>query len=171
MTNTPARDEVDGIVEAWRHILPDIDPSPMAVFSRVSRLARRFDLYRRKAFLAQNLEPWEFDVLSVLRRAGYPYSLTPGALLTELLVSSGTMTNRIDRLEAKGLVHRAPSREDRRAIQVILTPDGVEAVDGALEELVRVEREFLAPLSEDDRKHLVDLLRIVLAPLDAAATK
>nr|WP_223875375.1 MarR family transcriptional regulator [Nanchangia anserum] len=163
----PRRDEVDQITQAWAEVLPDLDTSPMEVFSRVSRLARQLDLRRRQAFLAHGLEPWEFDVLSALRRAGAPYSATPGSLMTELLVSSGTMTNRIDRLEDQGLVVRSPSPHDRRGVQVSLTDAGKERVDHALGELVRVERDLLAPLDDAHRDELANLLRRVLIPLDS----
>ncbi|MDO4613885.1 MAG: MarR family transcriptional regulator [Actinomycetaceae bacterium] len=161
------RDEVDAIMKAWRKVRADVDTSPMEVFSRVSRLARQLDLRRRQAFMAQGLDTWEFDVLSSLRRAGEPFQLTPGQLMTELLVSSGTMTNRIDRLESKGLVRRSPSPRDRRGIYVSLTADGIARVDGALERLLAVERELLAPVSDDDACQISRLLRAILVPLDS----
>lgn len=170
MTHTPAasvKDEVDQIMQAWAALRPDVDTSPMEVFSRVTRLARQLDLHRRRAFLAHGLEPWEFDVLASLRRAGEPFTLTPGQLMTELLVSSGTMTNRIDRLETKGLVTRAPSPSDRRGVQVSLTPEGITRVDAALAELVAVEADFLRPLPSSARENLAALLRTILVPLDA----
>src|SRR5438270_11712156 len=95
-----ARDEVDRLVAAWRRERPDLDVQPLEVLSRVTRLARHLDRARRTAFAEHGLEPWEFDVLSALRRAGAPYQLSPGQLLTQTLVTSGTMTNRIDRLAA-----------------------------------------------------------------------
>ena len=107
-----ARDEVDRIVLAWERERPDLDVRPLTVLSRVSRLARHLDLARRSAFARHDLETWEFDVLSALRRAGAPYRLSPGALLTQTLVTSGTMTNRIDRLAEHGLV-RAAARPRR----------------------------------------------------------
>src|ERR1700690_4318526 len=91
------RDEVDDLVAAWRQQRPDLDVAPLQVLSRVSRLARHLDIARRGAFGAHGLESWEFDVLSALRRAGPPFQLTPGALLPTNLVTSGTMTNRMDR--------------------------------------------------------------------------
>src|SRR6478736_2685605 len=124
-----SRDEVDRIVLAWERERPDLDVRPLTVLSRVSRLARHLDLARRSAFSRHDLETWEFDVLSALRRAGAPYRLSPGALLTLTLVTSGTMTNRIDRLEDKGLVERQPSPDDRRGVLVQLTDAGLERVD------------------------------------------
>ena len=160
-------DEVDRIVEAWHRERPDLDVAPLSVLSRVSRLARHLDLARRGAFSRYDLEVWEFDVLSALRRAGKPYQLSPGTLVTQTLVTSGTMTNRIDRLAERGLVERLPAPGDRRGVLVRLTPDGRVRVDGALEDLLHVERELLAGLPEKDRNRLADLLRIVVAPFDA----
>src|SRR4029077_11875717 len=91
-------DEVDDLVAAWQAERPDLDVRPMQVLSRISRLARHLDRERRNAFTAHGLESWEFDVLAALRRQGAPYELSPGALLRTTLVTSGTMTNRIDRL-------------------------------------------------------------------------
>ena len=108
-----AADEVDALVEAWRRERPDLDVAPLEVLSRVSRLARHLDLARREAFDAHGLEPWEFDVLAALRREGPPYALSPGRLLQVTLVTSGTMTNRIDRLAAKRLVERVPDPHGR----------------------------------------------------------
>ena len=97
-------DEVDELVEAWTRERADLDLAPVEVFSRISRLARLLDKARREAFTAHRIETWEFDVLAALRRAGRPYQLTPGALLKETMVTSGTMTNRVDRLAERGLV-------------------------------------------------------------------
>jgi DNA-binding MarR family transcriptional regulator len=161
------RDEVDDLVAAWRTERPDLDVTPLQVLSRVSRLARHLDLARRAAFAAHGLETWEFDVLSALRRTGPPYQLTPGALLRATLVTSGTMTNRVDRLAAAGLVHREPDPQDRRGVLVTLTPAGRARVDAALADLVKHEQKLLNGLSATDRTTLAGLLRVLLAPLDA----
>ncbi|MBC7290941.1 MAG: MarR family transcriptional regulator [Actinotalea sp.] len=160
-------DEVDRIVAAWNRERPDLDVAPLQVLSRVSRLARHLDLARRTAFDRHDLELWEFDVLSALRRAGEPYQLSPGTLVQQTLVTSGTMTNRIDRLAARGLVERRPAPGDRRGVLVRLTPAGLERVDAALADLLRVERDLLAALPEGDRRVLADLLRVLVAPFDA----
>src|SRR3954471_6124787 len=107
------RDEVDELVEAWHRERADLDLAPVEVFSRVGRLARLLDKARRDAFTAHSIETWEFDVLAALRRAGKPYQLTPGALLRQTLVTSGTMTNRVDRLPQRGFVQRSPPRPPR----------------------------------------------------------
>jgi len=162
------RDEVDDLVAAWRAQRPDLDVEPMQVLSRISRLARHLDIARRGAFAEHELESWEFDVLSALRRQGPPFQLTPGALLRATLVTSGTMTNRIDRLERKGLVRREPDPRDKRGVLVTLTDQGQERVDAALAGLLRRERALLAGLDDAERRHLADLMRILLAPFDAA---
>jgi DNA-binding MarR family transcriptional regulator len=163
------RDEVDRLVEAWHAERPDLDVRPLQVLSRVSRLARHLDRARRAAFVAHELEGWEFDVLTALRRAGSPYQLSPGALLRATLVTSGTMTNRIDRLAAKGLVSRLPDPSDRRGVRVRLTPAGQERVDAALTELLDYERKLLSGLPLSDQAQLAGLLRRLVAPFDEQA--
>ena len=169
--STPAdgglRDEVDDLVAAWRAQRPDLDVEPLQVLSRVSRLARHLDLARRASFASHELEAWEFDVLSALRRQGPPYQMTPGALIRATLVTSGTMTNRIDRLAEAGLVHRRPDPRDRRGVLVTLTDQGRAKADDALADLLRRERKLLASLGADDRHTLAGLLRTLLAPFDA----
>ncbi|RYV50368.1 MarR family winged helix-turn-helix transcriptional regulator [Pengzhenrongella frigida] len=160
-------DEVDRIVAAWHRERPDLDIEPLTVFSRVTRLARHLDLARRGSFARHDLEPWEFDVLSALRRSGAPYRLSPGVLLTQTLVTSGTMTNRIDRLAEHGLVQRLPAPGDRRGVLVQLTDRGLAQVDAAMAELLDVERALLADLSAEDRTRLAQLLHDVVAPFDA----
>ncbi|HEY1703162.1 MAG TPA: MarR family transcriptional regulator [Trebonia sp.] len=160
------RDEVDDLVAAWQSQRPDLDIEPLQVLSRVSRLAKHLDIARRSAFAAHSLESWEFDVLSALRRAGPPFQLTPRALLRATLVTSGTMTNRIDRLAARDLVRREPDPRDRRGVLVTLTEQGQEVVDAALADLLASERKLLASLNADQRDQLAGLLRTLLVPFD-----
>jgi DNA-binding MarR family transcriptional regulator len=167
-TAAPLRDEVDDLTAAWRDQRPDLDVEPLHVLSRVSRLARHLDIARRSAFAAHGLEAWEFDVLSALRRAGPPFQLTPGALLRATLVTSGTMTNRIDRLAESGLVFREPDPRDRRGVLVTLSERGREVVDAAFTDLLDREQALLASLPAAQRRVLADLLRTLLAPFDAA---
>jgi DNA-binding MarR family transcriptional regulator len=157
-------DEVDGLVEAWQQERADLDLSPVEVFSRISRLSRLLDRARREAFARHAIEPWEFDVLAALRRAGKPYQLTPGRLLHETMVTSGTMTNRIDRLAGRGLVLRSPDPHDRRGVLVGLTAAGKKTVDAAFEELLAQERELLRVLPAADRSDLIAHLRALMAP-------
>ena len=163
----PGSDEVDEIVARWQSERPDLDVSPLQVLSRVSRLARHLDRARRAAFAAHDLEIWEFDVLSALRRQGPPYQLSPGALLRATLVTSGTMTNRIDRLTAKGLVSRRPDPGDKRGVLVQLTEAGLRTVDNAFAELLAGEEALLTGLDAGQQEELAGLLRILLVPFDA----
>lgn len=160
------RDEVDRLVEAWGRERPDLDVSPLEVLSRVSRLARHLDRARRTAFAEHGLEGSEFDVLAALRRAGRPYVLSPGQLIGRTLVTSGTMTNRIDRLEAKRLVERLADPNDRRGVHVRLTPKGRAKVDAALADLLARERTLLDALTPRQRTTLANLLRTLVTPFD-----
>ncbi len=153
------RDEVDRIVDAWSRERNDLDFSALQVLSRVARLARHLERARRTAFAASDLELWEFDVLSALRRAGAPYQLSPKALLQQTLVSSGTMTNRIDRLVDRRLVERRTDPNDGRGILVVMTPAGRERVDAAIATLLTAEAELLERLSAPDQERLSALLR------------
>jgi DNA-binding MarR family transcriptional regulator len=163
----PLRDEVDELVARWRAERPDLDVEPLQVLSRVSRLARHLDRARTAAFAAHGLQAWEFDVLSALRRQGPPYQLSPGALLRATLVTSGTMTNRIDQLTDAELVGRRPNPADKRGVLVELTARGREVADAALEDLLASERDLLTGLDGAQRGELAALLRVLLAPFDA----
>ncbi len=158
--------EVDRIIAAWHAEAPDLDVEPLAVFSRVSRLARHLELARRAAFADLELDVWEFDVLSALRRAGEPYELSPGALVEQTLSTSGTMTNRIDRLVARGFVERLPSETDGRAVRVRLTETGKQVGEAALAGLLAQERTLLRELPAVDQARLATLLQRLLAPFE-----
>lgn len=160
-------DEVDGLISAWQRERPDLDVSPLQVLSRVTRLSHHLDHARRRAFEAHELDTWEFDVLAALRRSGPPYALSPGSLGTQTLVTSGTMTNRIDRLEGRGLVRREPDPSDRRGVRVVLTDMGRSLVDSALDDLVSAEHRILAALDQHDQSELTRRLRQLLESFDA----
>jgi DNA-binding MarR family transcriptional regulator len=164
-------DEVDRIVEDWSRERPDVDFAPLQVLSRVARLAKHLDRARRQAFAASGLEPWEFDVLAALRRAGTPYQLSPKALLQQTLVSSGTMTNRIDRLVERRLVERRTDPHDGRGVLVVMTSSGTEAVDAAISELLTGEAELLEGLSKADQERLTVLLRKLSLDFDEPAAE
>ena len=166
-----AADEVDDIVSRWQLARPDLDVTPLQVLSRVSRLARHLDRARRAAFAAHDLENWEFDVLSALRRQSPPYQLSPGALLRATLVTSGTMTNRIDRMSQAGLVGRHPDPQDKRGVLVRLTDKGMRTVDAALAGLLESERALLTGLDAGQQAELAGLLRTLLVPFDAAGAE
>jgi DNA-binding MarR family transcriptional regulator len=126
------QDEVDRITAAWARVRPDLDVAPLEVLSRITRLAHHLDRARASSFDAHGLERWEFDVLAALRRTGPPHRMTPSQLLPQTLVTSGTMTTRIDRLAARGLVRREADAHDRRMVLVELTEDGRRIVDAAM---------------------------------------
>jgi len=151
-------DEVARIVDAWQRERPDLDFSPLEVLSRVGRLAKLLDRARRQAFTRSELEGWEFDVLAALRRAGAPYQLSPKQLLQQTLVSSGTMTNRIDRLVTRGLVTRREDPNDGRGVLVEMTTGGLTRVDAAITRLVDAEAAMLGPLTRADQKRLAEAL-------------
>jgi len=161
------QDEVDRLVAAWQRERPDLDVRPFEVLSRVTRLARHLDRARRAAFAEHGLEVWEFDVLAALRRSGDPYVLSPGQLLAQTLVTSGTMTNRIDRLAARGLVQRRPDPGDRRGVHVLLTAQGKERCDAALADLLAREEELLSALTLKQQDALSGLLRQLVIPFES----
>lgn len=161
-------DEVDQIVAAWQQQRPDLDVAPLAVLSRISRLAHHLDKARAAAFEAHDLESWEFDVLAALRRAGSPFCLSPSELLRQTMVTSGTMTNRIDRLSTSRLVTRQPDPTDGRGVLVQLTAEGLARVDAALSDLLTREQSILGTLTLEERVALADLLRTLIAPFDQA---
>ena len=161
-------DEVDEIVSAWQLQRPDLDVGPLAVLSRVTRLAHHLDKARAEAFEAHDLESWEFDVLAALRRAGSPYSLSAGELMRQTMVTSGTMTNRIDRLSTSRLVTRQPDPADGRGVLVVLTAEGLNRVDASLSDLLKKEHEILSQLSKAERQQLADILKVLMKPFGEA---
>jgi DNA-binding MarR family transcriptional regulator len=162
----PENDEVDRIVTAWQRAHPALDFSPLQVLSRVARLSKHLDRARRDAFASSGLEPWEFDVLAALRREGSPFQASPKSLLQQTLVSSGTMTNRIDRLVERGFVERHTDPHDGRGVLVAMTDAGRTAVDGAMVDLVAREAELLGALSAADQERLAGLLRKLILDFD-----
>jgi DNA-binding MarR family transcriptional regulator len=162
-------DHVERVVDQWRRERPDLDLSAMAVLSRLWRFARRADAQVERGFAEHGLQPGWFDVLATLRRAGSPYELTPTRLLESAMVSSGGMTKRLDRLAEAGLVERRPDPEDRRGVRVRLTRQGLRIVNQAVEAHVERERELLAALTPRERDQLDELLRKLLAGIEAGA--
>ena len=165
------QDAVDRIVEQWTAERPDLDSSPIGVIGRVSRLSRLVDRRLAENFARFGLENWMYDVLATLRRAGPPYELTAGMLVRRTMVTTGAITNRIDRLAERGLVQRSADADDRRKVIVHLTPAGLALVDEVAEAHMAVEHEILGELSPRQRATLADLLRVPLLTLgdDAAA--
>ncbi|UGT52748.1 MarR family winged helix-turn-helix transcriptional regulator [Nocardia asteroides] len=159
------RDAIDLITEHWAQQRPDVDASPMAIVGRITRLSRLLDQELKRFFAAHGLEFWEFDVLATLRRSGGDTGLTAGALNRAAMVTSGAITNRIDRLAAKNLVRRAPCADDRRSVFVQLTDEGRALVDELLPLHMANEQRLLASLGAEDRAQLEGLLRTLAVGL------
>ena len=155
-------DDVDQIVAAWQVQRPDLDPFPLHVLSRLTRVSAQLDTARAKAFRDHNLDSWEFDVLAALRRTGPPFTLSAGTLATQTHVTSGTMTTRVDRLLERGFVTRFPDQNDRRGVLVALTHAGQSGVDGAFKDLLEREKAALEGLGPKEQEQLADLLRELL---------
>lgn len=158
-------DAVDAIIAMWAREKPELDAAPMGIVGRISRLSRLLDKELRDFFAGHGLEFWEFDVLATLRRSGEPYELSAGALLKTAMVTSGAITNRVDRMETKGLVQRVPDPGDRRGVRIRLTPAGLELIDKLMPLHVANERRLLAALGDDERGALADLLRALASGL------
>uniref|UniRef100_UPI003BAB33E6 MarR family winged helix-turn-helix transcriptional regulator n=1 Tax=Stappia sp. TaxID=1870903 RepID=UPI003BAB33E6 len=152
-------DHVERIVEQWNRERPDLDVAPMALIGRLGRLARAWSREMEATFARHGLNAASFDLLATLRRAGPPYALSPGALIEATMVTSGTITNRIDRLVAAGLVERRPNPQDGRGFLVSLTPEGFSRIDACVTDHVATQARLVAPLDAADRAALEALLR------------
>ncbi|WKX73952.1 MarR family winged helix-turn-helix transcriptional regulator [Streptomyces sp. XD-27] len=162
-------DHVDRVLEQWGRQRPDLDVSPMAVIGRLGRLHRLVDAQLGQTFAKHGLDRSSFDVLATLRRSEPPHRLTPAELMRSAMVTSGAITQRLDRLEARGLVARAPSASDGRSVQVSLTDEGRALIDQALPDHIATEAGLLAGLTAPQRDHLVDALRTLLESLEGTA--
>lgn len=140
------RDAVDAVLEQWARERPDLDASPMGPIGRIKRCAALLERALEAGFARFGLELWEFDMLATLRRAGAPHRLSPTELFSALMVTSGTMTHRLKRLEQRGLVQRVPNQQDARSVLVQLTRKGLALIDRAVEAHVENERRLLAAL-------------------------
>ena len=157
----PERDGVDEILEQWRRERPDLDPSPIGVVGRISRLARELEQRLEPVYRAHGLEPGWHDVLATLRRTGPPYRVRPTEFTSALMLTSSGTTKRLDRLEQAGLIAREPDPDDRRGTLIALTPAGRELIDGVTEAHLENERRLLGALTETEQRRLADLLRVL----------
>lgn len=160
-------DAVDAILAQWHTERPDLDVSPMGPIGRLKRCAALVDRRLEAAFAPLGLSFWEFDMLATLRRSGAPYCLAPTTLFSTLMVTSGTMTHRMNRLEASGWITRLPNPADARSLLVQLTPAGLELIDRAVEAHVANEHALLAPLRAADLAALDRKLAQLLAVLES----
>lgn len=158
-------DAVDLVLAQWARERPDIDVWPMGVVGRISRLSRLLDLRLKEFFAERGLERWEFDVLATLRRSGPPYELTAGALNRAAMITSGAITNRIDRMAKRGLVERVPDEADRRSVRVRLTDQGWETVEALVGPHTENEALLLSALNPRERDRLASTLRTLLESL------
>jgi DNA-binding MarR family transcriptional regulator len=163
------RDGVDLIVEQWRRERPDLDPSPIGVVGRVSRLARELEQRLEPVYREHGLESGWHDVLATLRRTGPPFQLRPSEFTGALMLTSSGTTKRLDRLEQAGLIAREPDPDDRRGTLIALTPAGRELIDGVTEAHLENERRLLGALTETEQRRLADLLRKLQLGLPADA--
>jgi DNA-binding MarR family transcriptional regulator len=147
-------DRVDVILAQWRRERPDLDTGPMGLIGRIRRVAAHLSRGMEKTFAAHGLNGASFDVLATLRRSGPPYALSPGDLLETMMITSGTMTNRIDQLEKAGLVARAHNPEDRRSVIISLTDKGFATIDAAVTAHVATQARLVAALSSEERAML-----------------
>lgn len=145
-TTPPPTDAVDVILEQWRRERPDLDPSPMGPIGRLARCVALLAPRLESCFAGFDLSAWEFDMLATLRRAGAPYRLSPTELFSTLMVTSGTMTHRLKRLETRGLVTREPNADDARSLLVQLTGAGLALIERAVEAHLENERRILSAL-------------------------
>ena len=156
-------DRADRAVAQWNQERPDLDVSTMRVLGRLAECALVISRDRINPLFARfGLQPGEFDVLATLRRSGKPYALTPTALYEDAMISSGSMTNRIDRLEAAGWVKRTANPSDGRATLVMLTRQGLKLIDEAVQAHVRNQAEVLAALDAKEQAQLSHLLAKLL---------
>ncbi|CCO47369.1 MarR family transcriptional regulator [Vibrio nigripulchritudo ATCC 27043] len=156
-------DKVDTILRQWREQRPDLDPSSMAILGRISQLRDHIAPKLNKTFSEFGLNSGEFDVLMTLRRSGDPYTLCPHNLLQSMMLTSGAMTNRIDKLESKGLVVRSADPNDRRGVQVSLTEEGLALANKAVEAHIENSETILTGLDKEERDALAILLSKLLA--------
>ncbi|MFI1012994.1 MarR family winged helix-turn-helix transcriptional regulator [Streptomyces sp. NPDC020965] len=164
MTSQGSPDAVDAIIDQWAAVRPDLDTGPMAVYGRIYRIARAMGDGVEKEYRRFGLSRGEFDVLGTLRRSGEPYTLSPRELSATLMLTTGGMTGRLDKLEKAGLLSRSPDPHDRRGLRVTLSEHGRELVDGAVTAGLSLQHQiFDAALDETGAEQLADLLRTLLA--------
>ncbi|MFI8104370.1 MarR family winged helix-turn-helix transcriptional regulator [Streptomyces sp. NPDC086023] len=159
------QDAVDAIAAQWHTVRPELDVSPMGVFGRIHRISRAVTDAAEKTYARHGISGGEFDVLATLRRSGEPYTLSPRQLSATLMLTTGGMTGRLDKLERAGLLSRSPDPTDRRALQVTLTERGFELVEAAVVAGLETQHACLAGLDRAETEVLTGLLRRLLAGL------
>lgn len=169
MTDRPQPEEadhVDRLRAQWAREAPDIDTSAMAVLGRIWRISNLVAPEIEATFAGFGLDRGEFDVVATLLRSGPPYRLTPTQLYTALMISSGGLTHRLDRLTAAGLVERVRSEADGRSLPAALTEAGRRVAEAAFRADMAAEGRRLAALAPEDRRELARLLRLLALSLE-----
>ncbi len=161
-------DHVDKILAQWRRERPDLDVGPMGVIGRFKRLHDRISDELARVYTSHGLNAASFDVLATLRRSGRPYQLSPSALIDWTMVTSGTMTNRLDRLEAQALIERRPNPVDGRGSVVALSAQGFDLIDQVIAEHVENQHIIMSGLTTGSREQLDGLLTLWLSKLEKA---
>lgn len=164
---TAIPDPVDTITEQWARERPDLETTPMAILGRMNRVVNAVAARQEKEYGRFGISRGEFDVLATLRRADASHTLSPRRLSASLMLTTGGMTGRLDKLEKAGLVERSPDPDDRRGLRVTLTPRGLDIVDEAVSAGLEVQREALGGLSSAQAAELNDLLRTLMVSLDS----
>ncbi|MBG3092041.1 MarR family winged helix-turn-helix transcriptional regulator [Proteus terrae] len=159
-------DRIDKITKQWQRERPDLDVSPMGLIGRLGNITLHLSREMEKIFSQFGLNTSSFDVLATLRRAGAPYTLSPGEMLSTLMVTSGTMTNRIDQLEKAGWVIRKVNPEDGRGFLVSLTPEGLELINQVIKAHVENQKRLVSGLSQQEQQALNQLLKVFLKTLE-----
>lgn len=159
-------DKVDKILEQWKREKPELEVSSMGLIGRMARVAYHLSTEMEKTFVQHGLNRAAFDVMATLRRSGDPYALSPGDLMEAMMVTSGTVTNRIDQLEKAGLVKRTPNPEDGRGFLVSLTEKGFSLIDDTVVDHVKTQDRLVSGLTSRDRKDLDRLLAKYLTVLE-----
>lgn len=156
-------DAIDRVVEQWAKQKPELDTDPMAMMGRLMRIAKYMETKVADLHKKYDLKLGEFDVLATLRRSGKPYRLTPSELIDTMMLTSGAMTNRLDKLENKGLISREHSKEDRRSVTVQLTQDGLVLIDKLIEEHADVQKSLVKSMTAAQKKQTNQLLKVWLS--------
>ena len=156
-------DAIDRVVEQWAKEKPELETEPMAMMGRIMRIAKYMETQVAELHKKYDMKLGEFDVLATLRRSGKPYRLTPSELIGSMMLTSGAMTNRLDKLEAKGLISREHSKEDSRSVSVQLTKDGLILIDQMMTEHVETQKKLVKSLSASQKKNTNQLLKTWLS--------
>ncbi|WP_045373882.1 MarR family winged helix-turn-helix transcriptional regulator [Vibrio campbellii] len=155
-------DAIDKVVSQWAKEKPELDTEPMAIMGRLMRIAKHMENHVAELHKRYDLKMGEFDVLATLRRSGKPYRLTPSELISSMMLTSGAMTNRLDKLEKKGLIAREHSKEDRRSVTVELTTKGFELIDSLIEQHLQAQHELMGSLSSAEKGQVNQALKLLL---------